>query len=56
MSCIISLIISIINIGLVSDIVNIWLSAWSSSFLIALPAVVIVSPLVHKFVDLLLKG
>jgi len=56
MSGIMSLVISIINIGFVSDIINIWLSTWSSSFMIAFPAVVLVSPLVNKFVNLLLKG
>lgn len=55
MSGIMSLIISILNVGLVSDILGIWLKAWGGSFVIALPAIAIVIPTANKLVGLILK-
>ena len=55
MSCIMSLVISIFNVGLVSNIVDIWLKAWAFAFTIAFPTILVVSPLVHKLVSLVLK-
>jgi len=52
MSLFMSFVINVFNIGLVSAIASIWLSTWLFSFMIAFPAVVIVSPLAHKFVNL----
>lgn len=52
MSCLMSLVISIYNVGLVDDIVSIWLKAWVFSFFVAFPAVIIVSPVVRKLVNL----
>jgi hypothetical protein len=49
-----SLVISIFNVGLVTNIVSIWLKAWSFAFLVAFPTVIIVSPIVHKLVSLVL--
>lgn len=54
MSCIMSLVISIFNVGIVTNIVAIWLKAWGFSFIVAFPTVVVVSPLVHKLVNLVL--
>jgi hypothetical protein len=50
-----SLVISIFNVGFVSNIVSIWLSARAFAFVIAFPTIIIVSPLVHKLVSLVLK-
>lgn len=55
MSCIMSLVISIFNVGLVSNIVSIWLKAWSFAFVVAFPTIMVVSPLVHKLVSLVLS-
>lgn len=55
MSCIMSLIISIFNVGFVPDIAKIWLKAWSFSFLVALPIILVISPIVDKLVSLVLK-
>lgn len=55
MSCIMSLVISIFNVGLVSNIISIWLGAGVFSFLVAFPTILLVSPLVHKLVNLVLK-
>lgn len=55
MSCIMSHVISIFNVGLVSNIISIWFKAWIFSFMIAFPTILLVSPLVHKLVSLVLK-
>lgn len=55
MSCVISLVISIYNVGLVSNIISIWFSTFVFSFIVALPTILIVSPLVEKLVSLVLK-
>jgi len=55
MSCLMSFVISVFNVGFVNNIFFIWLKAWSLSFTIAFPAVVIVSPAVRKLVSLTLK-
>jgi hypothetical protein len=54
MSCIMSLVISIFNVGLVDNIIHIWLKAWGFAFSVAFPAIFIISPLVHKLVALVL--
>jgi hypothetical protein len=50
-----SLVISIFNVGLVSNIIYIWLKAWVFAFTIAFPTILVVSPLVHKLVSIALK-
>ena len=50
-----SLIVTILNVGMVINIVIIWLKAWSFSFIIAFPIIVIISPLVHKLTKSVLK-
>ena len=55
MSCIMSLVISVFNVGLANNIIQIWLKAWVFSFLIAFPTILVVSPLVNKLVSLILK-
>jgi hypothetical protein len=49
-----SLVISIFNVGLVDNIISIWLKAWSFAFIVALPTIIIVSPFVHKLANLVL--
>lgn len=39
----------ILNKGLVHDFFQLWLSAWSKSWLFAFPLILIVLPLVRKF-------
>jgi hypothetical protein len=51
MSCIMSFVISVHNVGWVDDIVSIWLSAWIFAFSIAFPAIMLVSPIVNKLVS-----
>jgi hypothetical protein len=54
MSCLMSLVITIFNVGLVDNIILIWLKAWAFAFSVAFPAIFIISPLVHKLVALVL--
>jgi len=49
-----SLVISIFNVGLVSNIISIWLKAWSFAFVVAFPTIIVVSPFVWKLVRLVL--
>lgn len=55
MSCFMSLIISIVNVGLVSNIGTIWLRAWAVAFSAAFPAVVVVAPIVRKLSESVLE-
>lgn len=55
MSCIMSFVISIFNVGLVSNILFIWLKAWGFAFAIAFPTVVLVVPAVRKLVNLVIN-
>ncbi|MEY8214720.1 MAG: DUF2798 domain-containing protein [Colwellia sp.] len=54
MSGIMSFVISVFNVGLVNNILVIWLRAWSFAFIISFPTVMIVSPIVHKLVSFVL--
>ena len=55
MSCIMSLVISVFNVGFVSNILLIWLKAWSFAFVVAFPTVVTVAPIAKKLVGVVLK-
>ncbi len=55
MSCIMSFVISVFNVGFVANIVNIWLKAWSFAFIVAFPTIFIISPVVQKLVSLVLQ-
>ena len=55
MSCLMSFVITLFNIGFVDNLMTIWLQAWSFAFLVAFPAVILVAPLVHKFTALVIK-
>jgi hypothetical protein len=54
MSGIMSLVISIFNVGMVTNIITLWLQAWSFAFIVAFPTIMIVSPVVHKLVSFVL--
>ena len=51
MSGIMSLAITIFNLGLVDDLLIIWLRSWVFAFFIAFPVIILVSPVVHKIVS-----
>jgi len=56
MSCFMSLVISIFNVGWVDGIILIWLKAWGFAFFVAFPTVVLVAPIVRKFVSMLVDS
>lgn len=51
MSCLMSFVITIFNIGLVDEILFIWLKAWGFAFVVAFPIVIVVSPVVRRLVE-----
>jgi len=54
MSGIMSFVISVFNVGMVANIVTLWLQAWAFAFTVAFPTLIIVSPIVNKLVSLVL--
>lgn len=52
MSCIMSFVITLFNVGLVGDLGYIWLKAWLFAFVVAFPVITIVAPLVRNVVSL----
>ena len=50
MTLIMSLIITIINVGFIENILHVWMRAWFISYAVAFPAILIVLPFVKKFV------
>ena len=54
MSCIMSLMISLFNLGLVEGIALVWLRAWVPAFAIAFPTILLITPLVRKLASLVL--
>lgn len=54
MSCTMSLVISLFNVGFVHDIIGIWLRAWAFAFPVAFMAIMVVAPLVNKLVVIVL--
>ena len=55
MSCFMSLVVSVFNVGLVSDILYIWLKAWGFAFVVGFPTFMLVSPAVKNLVNLTIK-
>tara|TARA_R110000868_G_scaffold17258_2_gene76023 strand:- start:27075 stop:27227 length:153 start_codon:yes stop_codon:yes gene_type:complete len=49
------MVVTLINMGLVDNLLTIWLRAWSISFVIAFPTIVVVAPLVKKLVDVVIE-
>lgn len=54
MACIMSMIITYINIGFVDDFGYKWLDAYFKAFVCAFPIVFFVAPLVHKITNKLI--
>lgn len=51
MSGLMSFVVTTINIGIVPNLISAWLDAWIVGFLAALPAIMIVTPVVRKIVS-----
>jgi len=56
MSCLMSFVISVANLGFVNNILFIWLRAWAFAFTIAFPAIILVAPVVRRLVDIVLEA
>ena len=55
MSCLMSLIITFVNVGMIDGVILIWLKAWALSFVIAYPVVLTVTPVVNKLVKRVIR-
>lgn len=55
MSCIMSFVISVFNVGFVNNIVLIWLKAWAFAFIVAFPTITLVAPIVRRMVEWVIK-
>ena len=51
MSGLMSLVVTTINMGWVPNLVSIWIKAWTVGFIAALPAIMVVTPMVKKIVQ-----
>jgi hypothetical protein len=52
MSCLMSFVITLFNVGLVDNVLTIWLKAWAFAFVVAFPAVTLVAPVVAKLTQI----
>lgn len=55
MSAVVSLIVTIRNVGVCGDMPSVWLAAWQVSCAIAVPARFVVAPIVSRFVGVLVE-
>ncbi|ALS97055.1 DUF2798 domain-containing protein [Lacimicrobium alkaliphilum] len=53
MSCIMSLVVTLYNLGLPEGLLYIWVKAWGFGFMVAFPVVLVISPLIRRLVTLL---
>ena len=51
----VSFTVVLINLGLTESFWRIWLKSWSLAFLIVVPVILIVSPVIGRFVDFLFR-
>jgi len=56
MTCVVSAVATLRNIGLVEGVTGHWLQAWGLSWLIAFPTLLLVLPLVRRIVGLLVQA
>ncbi|KAA0697039.1 DUF2798 domain-containing protein [Halopseudomonas laoshanensis] len=56
MSGIMSMVISLFNIGWVDNILAIWLKAWMLAFLVAFPTITVVVPVVRYLVSFIVAS
>ena len=55
MSCLMSLVVTTVNVGFVDNLISIWLRAWGTAFCIAFPAIVLLAPIARKLSGLILE-
>ena len=54
MSGIMSFVLTVFNVGMVADILTLWLQAWGLAFIVALPTITVLAPFVDKLVSIVL--
>jgi hypothetical protein len=55
-TCIISFTLISINVGFNGSFIRIWMRSWGMGYLVVIPAILILSPLVQRLVDKLFKS
>ena len=56
MSCLMSFVVTTVNVGFVNNLILIWLKAWGIAFSVAFPTIIVVAPIVRKLSEFVLKG
>ena len=56
MSCVMSLVITLSNVGFIDGLLTVWLESWGFAFIVAFPTVNIVAPVVRKMVAAVVEG
>lgn len=54
MSAIMSLVLTVFNVGMVANMLTLWLQAWGLAFVVALPTSAVLAPFVDKLVSIIL--
>ena len=54
MSCIMSFVITLFNVGFIENVLFTWLKAWAFAFVVAFPTINLVAPIVNKLVSLVI--
>ena len=44
-----------VNIGFIDTFIKIWLKSWGIAYIVVIPAILVIGPLIQKFVDDLLN-
>lgn len=55
MSCVMSFVINVVNVGFIDGIVFIWLKSWALAFVVAFPTVLLIAPIARKLVAVLVE-
>jgi Protein of unknown function (DUF2798) len=50
-TCIISFTLISINVGYTTQFLTVWLRSWITAYLVVIPAILLISPVVQKLVD-----
>jgi len=51
-----SFVVTTVNVGLVNNLISIWLKAWGVAFSVAFPTIIVVAPIVRKLSEFVLEG
>jgi hypothetical protein len=54
MSCLMSFVVTTLNVGPVENLLQLWLKAWSVAFSVAFPTIIVVAPIVRKLTETVL--